>query len=471
MATSGTLSPGGGYQTRTLYMAWSLASQSVAGNYSVINWTLYSTGGSSSWYYHYKEQLYIYGAWRYNNTAKTKRYTGAIASGSITVPHDANGNASFSAELYGAVYTAAQNVAGSGSWALPTIPRVSDLSLNKSSVPADGQTAVIATATKKSSSFTDTLTVKLGTYSKTISSGVAFTIPKDWINAIPGTSATATVTVTTKSGSTVVGSRSASLTATVPSDVVPSISGIAATEAATAVTQKFGNRFVKTLSQLNVQVDATGVYGSTIKACSVQLDGVNYIQQAFTSNVLNTAGSVEIKAAVTDSRGRAAALTKNITVVDYTPPVVASLSYFHCNADGTRNSAGNCIKVTVKGAVSSVEGQNTRALKLKYKPMSGEAYTERAMTLSAWDFTAETIIQNTDHTVTYEIVAELTDKISTTVNRITTGVPVISRLAGGKGVRLFGEAEEEGFWVGNVDYTITDAEFDELLGLLGGGSK
>lgn len=48
---------------------------------------------------------------------------------------------------------------------------------------------------------------------------------------------------------------------------------------------------------------------------------------------------------------------------------------------------------------------------------------------------------------------------------------MISRLAGGKGVRLFGEAQNEGFWVGNIDYTITDAEYQELMNLLGGGGS
>ena len=42
--------------------------------------------------------------------------------------------------------------------------------------------------------------------------------------------------------------------------------------------------------------------------------------------------------------------------------------------------------------------------------------------------------------------------------------------AGGGGARFFGEASDEGLWVGNVDMTITDEEFEELENLLGGGS-
>ena len=65
-------------------------------------------------------------------------------------------------------------------------------------------------------------------------------------------------------------------------------------------------------------------------------------------------------------------------------------------------------------------------------------------------------------------MAELADKINTAEKEVTTGVIAMSFLAGGKGVKLFGEAETEGFYVGNVDYTITEEEYDELISLLGG---
>ena len=78
-------------------------------------------------------------------------------------------------------------------------------------------------------------------------------------------------------------------------------------------------------------------------------------------------------------------------------------------------------------------------------------------------------MNGTDPTSTWKFVGKLSDKISNAEPvELVTGVPAISRLAGGKGVRLFGEAQNEGFWVGNVDYTITDAEYQELMNLLGG---
>ena len=456
--------------------AWielSCSSQSISGNYSNV-YVKFVAKTTNSTHNDNNKSGYInvngsrYTTFTHKLPAKS---TTTLWSGTITVSHNSNGAGSVSVSGgYEANVGGYSTITASNSLTLPTIPRVSDLSVNKSSVPADGTTTVTATATKKSSSFTDTITVSLGSYSKTVTSGTAFTIPKDWINAISGTSATATVTVTTKSGSTTIGSKSVNLTVTVPSDVIPTVSSISASEAITAVTTAFGNRFVRSLSQLNVKVNAAGVYGSTIKSYAVTLDGVKYQSEEFQSNALNTAGSVDIVATVTDSRGRTRTLTKTITVVDYSAPAITNMTYYPCDANGNRNPNGTNTKVIINGLVASVAGQNSRSLILKYKAMDAATYTALTLTTSSWSFEASTIVSGTDPTSTWEFIATLTDKISSIENRIVTGVPVISRLAGGKGVRLFGEAQNEGFWVGNIDYTITDAEYQELMILLGGGS-
>ena len=179
---------------------------------------------------------------------------------------------------------------------------------------------------------------------------------------------------------------------------------------------------------------------------------------------------MKITTKVTDSRGRTKTLTKNVTVVDYTPPTITSMSYITCNADGTENSSGTCTKVIIAGEVSSVDSQNTKALSLKYKAQTASSYTVRTLTISAWTFEVSTIVSGTDPTVTYEFVAELTDKISPTTKAIATAITAMSFLAGGKGVTVLGEAESEGFWVQKIRYDITEAEYNELLNLLGGNN-
>lgn len=344
---------------------------------------------------------------------------------------------------------------------LTTIPRVSTMSLNKTSVPADGSTTVVATATKQSSSFTDTITVTLGSYTKTVTSGTAFTIPMDWINAISGTSAKATVKVTTKSGSTTIGSATKSLTITVPDSVKPVINGITVAEAVSQVTTAFGNRFVKGLSQLNVTVDAEGVYSSSIKSYSTSVDGVTYIQNAFTSGVLRTTGTVSIKTKVTDSRGRSTEYTKTITVIDYEPPTITSLTY---------KASGNGLIVSVGYKVYSVENQNTKTLTVSYGKLSDTDYTEKSITITDWSGTATYTIQNSESDATYEFIATVSDKISTSEPKnLTTGVVALSLRAGGKGATFFAEAENDGLWVKDIDYSLIKSQYDSLMSLLNGG--
>ena len=146
------------------------------------------------------------------------------------------------------------------------------------------------------------------------------------------------------------------------------------------------------------------------------------------------------------------------------------MSYQQCNADGTANPTGTSTKITITGQVSSVSSQNSRTLTLKWKKSTDSAYQTRSLTASDWNFTVSTIVNNTAPDETYEFVAVLTDKINSIENAVTTGIIAMSFLAGGKGVRLFGEAEEVGFWVDKIDYTITEDEYDELVSLLGGGS-
>lgn len=458
--------------------AWvelSLSSQSVEGNYSNVYARFIAKTTNNTHNDNNKSGYIEVNGSRYTSfTHKLPRTsTTVLWSGTIRVNHNSNGVGSVTVfGSYNANVGGYTNITASKSLSPPTIPRVSDLSVSKTSVPADGTTTVVATATKKSSSFTDTITVKLGSYSMNVTSGTAFTIPMEWINAIPGTSATATVTVTTKSGSTTIGSKSVNLTVTVPDDVVPTIAGVSATEAVSSVTAAFGNRFVRTLSKLNMSITANGIYGSTIKSYSTVLDGITYNAGAqFQTSFLKTAGTLNAVVNIEDSRGRKATYTKAITVVDYSPPVITNMTQYACNSDGTRNPNGTNTKVIISGRVASVSGQNTKTLILEYGTLDSAQLTPKTLTVSEWNFEVSTIIPGTDPTSTWKFVGKLSDKISNAEPvELVTGVPVISRLAGGKGVRLFGEAQNEGFWVGNIDYTITDAEYQELMNLLGGGS-
>ncbi len=326
-----------------------------------------------------------------------------------------------------------------------------------------------------------TLTYSFGSATGTIctkkASPVNWTIPTSLMSQIPNaTSGTITITCQTYTSSgTSVGSKTKTFTASVPTSIKPTISSVTVSEAVSSVASAIG-AYVKSKSKAKVVISAAGSNGSTISKYATTIAGTNYSGSTVTSNVLNTSGTVKVDVTVTDSRGRTASTSKNITVLDYAPPGIISMSCYPCDASGNRNSDGTYTKIIIKGRVSSLivgsTEKNSKTLTVQWKAETASSFTTlTGLTYSGtWDFEASKIISGTNPATTYEFKATLTDKLESDGPKITrTSVVCISRLAGGKGVTLFKEATEEGFWVGDIDYTITDDEYDELLSLLGGG--
>ena len=143
----------------------------------------------------------------------------ASASGTTTVTHNSDGTGSTSVQVrvrsgtdpnnYSFVWS---NATGSASTlSLSTIPRASSISSVTSSVTVNGSNKVTVNISRKSDSFTHDVTIKANDSYKTTITGVgtstSYAIPITWINAIgSNASATVTVTVQTKSGSTNIGS-------------------------------------------------------------------------------------------------------------------------------------------------------------------------------------------------------------------------------------------------------------------------
>lgn len=303
-----------------------------------------------------------------------------------------------------------------------SIPRTSTLSVNKTVVAA-GST-IIATGTKASSAFTDQIVLTFGSHSATLTSGVAFTIPLSWCDAIPNsTSGTATITLTTKNGSTTVGTTSTNITITVPTSVVPSVTSITTSEGVASVTTAFGNRYVQNLSKIKFAIVGAGIYGSTIKSYSTTFNNATYTGSSFTSPVITRSGTLTYTTTVTDSRNRTATKTGTVTIVAYASPNIIGVNYLQCNADGTANVNGEYMQVTVTGTVSSVDSQNSRKLTIGYKKATETNYTTVTVTTSGWSFTASTILPNIEPLIVYNLRITLSDKVDSVVANSSTNQP------------------------------------------------
>ena len=341
--------------------------------------------------------------------------SGTLAYRDFTVTHNADGSKTaygsakfISGVSSGTVYATAPNLT------LHKIPRVSTLSVNKTTVVA-GQ-SITATGIKASSSFTDTIVLKFGNHTQTLTSGTAFTIPESWCDAVPNAiSGIATITLTTKSGSSTIGSTSKNITITVPDTVVPSISSIDVSEGNSVVTGAFGDNFIQNLSTLKTVINTAGIYGSTVQTYSVSYDGKTYNQNSFTTDTIISNGLTNMVVTITDSRGRTVKQTKSITVIPYQQPNIVGVSYVQCDADGTPNVNGTNLKVSVDGIISSVENQNTRQLTIGYKLSTEDNYTTIDIMPSEWDFNSETIIPNIDSIKRYNIQITLTDKVQSVI--------------------------------------------------------
>lgn len=408
------------------------------------------------------------------NTGQSSSGSETIATKNKTITHNSDGSKTVSVSASFSTGVSSGTVTTSKSITLTTIPRATEPTVSPTSVALEN--SVTISMPRKSSSFTHTLTYSIGSASGTIGSNLgtskSWTPPLSLASQLPSaTSGKVKITCKTYNGSTLIGTKSVNLTVTVPSSVKPSINGVLDEEAVAAVTTAFGDRYVRTLSKIHIEIDAEGASGSSIKSYQTTLDGVAYDKANFTSNIINHAGALSVPVKVTDTRGRTDTLDLSITVFDYDAPIVNSIEYYQCDAQGVQDNEGTNTKVIIKGKAYDVDGQNTKTLTLKYKAMQDESYTTRTVPTSSWDFTAETIIANTDPSVTYELIATLTDKISSSESKVITGVICISRRAGGKGVTLFAEAQDDGFKVADNQpseftgpVTIQGAELKAALG-------
>lgn len=422
-------------------------------NTSVVTVNVYYYGNGISWNANScPGTIYIDGA-SYSFSHSFTRSSGAqwLGSASRTVTHNNDGSktvycsASFNTDV------SLGTLSTSGSATLTVIPRASDLSLSVNEVYANGSSEITAIATKKSSNFTDELVFKFGNRSIDIESGVPFVIPIDWCNEMPNAEhMDGVIEVTTSNGDTVIGSRTEKLTVKVPLNIVPTIDEFTIKEAVQKVHDAF-NIYCEGLSKLDVKSKASAYYGATIKSYNAKVEDTVYDSKEFISNILITNGELPITITVTDSRGRKATATKKVTVYPYDPPIIYELKF----------DQGKALTVMVKGFVDRVRGNNTKTLIIKYKSIEDEDYISRVVPLDEWEFDVSTTI-NLDTSLTYEVVAELSDKITSAVSSAVTGIPVISRLAGGKGVTIGAEAEVEGFVLSDSwDFLIEDDELEQ----------
>lgn len=459
MASSGTINNTfrTGYAVR---VTWTVTAQDIVNNTSTVtaNVQLVSLGSSYTINSSATKSgsLTVNGA-RYDftfNASLSGNQTKTIYTKTgIVVPHNSDGTktcafsctAGIAVTLSGTYYG---SVSASGSGVFNTIARASTISSVTASVDVNGTNAVTVNISRKASSFTHTVKFSIGSYSYTASSvgtSTSYAIPITWLNAIPNaTTGTATVTVTTYSGSTQIGSAvSSTFKITAPASVVPSVSNLALSEAVSGLSGQFKG-YVQNKSKLAISVAASGVYSSTIKSYRTTILGIAYTGASFTSDILTSSGTVAVTTTVTDSRDRTASLTKNITVIAYAVPTISTFSVFRANGLGTADYEGTMVNARIKFAVSPVNNLNTARWKMEYKLKTSSSWTE-ADSDSVYSYDSTMLLNvNLSPDYSYDIRLTLTDYFESVMatGTIPTAYTLVDYNASGKGI-AFGKVSEK----------------------------
>ena len=295
-----------------------------------------------------------------------------LGSGTLTIPHNEDGTKSIT------IRARLTNVADQGDidWfygtvTLTNIPRAS--SINSVNVTELGQ-PITMNINKKVDGFkhrvwwqiNDSGWVDLGNSHDT---NVQFTVPIDYANRITNSeNGSLDVCVRTYQGNNQIGEDiyKRGLNIKVPSSIVPTLNTISVVERTAKIAESIpSGNYVKDKSIMRVTAEgALGVYGSKIVSTEITVDDL--VVRSHTGDFpANKAGTLNVTAKVTDSRGRTATKSTTVKVLDYySPRIIAFL------ANRTGNGTNKTIMANVIANVSPlvIDGinRNPYTLKIQY---------------------------------------------------------------------------------------------------------
>lgn len=489
-----TLYSANSYQGRKLRL-YCTSSTNIANNTSTIKWTLYSEGGSSSYYTIGSTTVTINGVEVYYKgrvaySSKTFPASKGSVSGSLTVTHNDDGKKSISVSLATAIYTSSVTT-NSGTWTLDNIPRYATITsapnftdIQNPTIEYNNQAGTNATSLQACIASADGNTI-YASYRNISKTGTSYTFnltdaERNALRQASSNSKTLTVKFYVKtviSGNTFYQNKAVTFTV-VDANPTFSVSYLDTNSTTTAITGN-NQQIIQNKSTLQINLtNVTALKYATLTNASANING-NVITQNFTSGsssltlnigTIDVSQNLQIPITVTDSRGNSTTINLTIQVLSWSLP----------NAIITLQRLNNFYSETnlnVDANYSSLDSKNTITIQYQIKKISDASYG----TLTTIQDNIQTQF-TADNTYEWNVKVILTDKLGTT-NYILTlgkGIPIVyfDNILNSTGFNCF-PLSSEGVWSNNFpiddviylgsqvlydNYQMTSADKNAVLG-------
>lgn len=452
----------------TLDASYTVKSQNIANNTSVITFTVkLIANGYASITDSGTKPLTINvnggGAIPQVNVSISPGQTKVLLRNDYTIGHNSDGTktADLSAKLD-------INIGGYGSATvalkayLPKINRTSTITVPTATLGS----AVNIAISKADTNYTSTLRYEwygsTGTIvDKTTSTSYSWTPPLSLASGIPNSvGGSGKLYIDTYSGTTLLGTSSATLTANVPSTITPTLSSVTLSDTNSKVSAILTSpNFLQVLSNIAVNfTGASGAYGSTIQAYKAEIVGKN---QSTNSNggtlgIMNYNGTLTVRSTVTDSRGRTSApVDTTINVIEYFLPVF----YYEASRIGS-DSQTIQVKRNAKIAPISVGGtqKNTMTITFRTSLAGKNTWTTSQTGGGSWT-SINTLTDSLDSlsgvfsvSSSYDIEGTISDRFSGDIKfSDTIGTKVVVSSKDKDGRHGFGRIADKSLPAGSVD--------------------
>lgn len=347
------------------------------------------------------------------------------------------------------------SVSGSKTIALTTIPRASEI--------ASAGNVTLGNAchvkwTPKAASFRYRLKFILGNWSYTTSAihpnktteytYSGYTIPLDVAEQIPNAT-TGTMTVELYSYSDTGATKqigsvdSDTFTVTVPDNANTKPSVNMSLAPVSSLASKFAGLYIQGKSKVKATLAAEGKFKATIKGSNIRVDGKPYaFGDGYTSDYLNTPGTVRVYGYATDSRGFIGSTYQDITVIGYAEPKILAAAgesdvvAARCDANGNLCDDGTYLKIKAKRSYSPVTAggvqKNFCQIRFRYKLESAPDYSSWTTILAGDNLGSDEIVTgallggvlatNSTYVVQIQAVDDIGESATTTVAVLTEAV-------------------------------------------------